>query len=295
MSSWSSTMPAPPPRSERSRSPSRGAYGRPPYSDPYADPYREHWDTYNRDRAWADYERDRGSYDHGRRGRSRSPPPDDSKFYLCKHPKWLITHIQQGANVAGLHLRMNGNGMTLDLVMRIMVSLLYILIAWKSLSLFSDGYRGHGHSPSRGRGSYGHGYGPRSGRGAPPPDPHSMDYPATLKQYADWFRYNFPQQASEEDSADKAAEQEAGDGSKPRNGIRTRWEKYKKEFLAQQVSHSRIILNQLSISALFWNNCFVNTMYTESVLYCSFRLCLIITESLLGLQRSMILHQNLQT
>lgn len=136
MSSWSSTMPAPPPRSERSRSPSRGAYGRPPYSDPYADPYREHWDTYNRDRAWADYERDRGSYDHGRRGRSRSPPPDDSKFYLCKHPKWLITHIQQGANVAGLHLRMNGNGMTLDLVMRIMVSLLYILIAWKSLSLF---------------------------------------------------------------------------------------------------------------------------------------------------------------
>lgn len=165
----------------------------------------------------------------------------------------------------------------------------------KKSESFSDGYRGHGHSPSRGRGSYGHGYGPRSGRGAPPPDPHSMDYPATLKQYADWFRYNFPQQASEEDSADKAAEQEAGDGSKPRNGIRTRWEKYKKEFLAQQVSHSRTILNQLSISALFLNNYFVNTMYTESVLYCSFRLCLTITESLLGLQRSMILHQNLQT
>lgn len=80
-------MPAPPPRSERSRSPSRSAYGRPAYSDPYADPYRDHWDTYNRDRAWADYERDRGSYDHGRRGRSRSPPPDDSKFHICKHAK----------------------------------------------------------------------------------------------------------------------------------------------------------------------------------------------------------------
>ena len=39
----------------------------------------------------------------------------------------------------------------------------------------------------------------------------------------------------EEDNADKAAEQEAGDGSKPRNGIRSRWEKYKKEFAAQQV------------------------------------------------------------
>lgn len=39
----------------------------------------------------------------------------------------------------------------------------------------------------------------------------------------------------EEDNADKAAELEAGDGSKPRNGIRSRWEKYKKEFAAQQV------------------------------------------------------------
>ena len=39
----------------------------------------------------------------------------------------------------------------------------------------------------------------------------------------------------EEDNADKAAEIEAGDGSKPRNGIRSRWEKYKKEFAAQQV------------------------------------------------------------
>lgn len=69
-----------------------------------------------------------------------------------------------------------------------------------------------------------------------PPDPHTFDYPATLKQYADWFRYFYPQQALEEDSADKAAEQEAGDGSKPRNGIRARWEKYKKDFSGQQVS-----------------------------------------------------------
>jgi hypothetical protein len=70
----------------------------------------------------------------------------------------------------------------------------------------------------------------------PPPDPHTFDYPATLKQYAEWFRYFYPQQATEEDSADKAAEQEAADGSKPRNGIKSRWEKYKKEFAANQVS-----------------------------------------------------------
>jgi len=42
--------------------------------------------------------------------------------------------------------------------------------------------------------------------------------------------------AQEEDNADKAAEQEAGDGSKPRNGIKTRWEKYKRDFSATQVS-----------------------------------------------------------
>jgi hypothetical protein len=57
-----------------------------------------------------------------------------------------------------------------------------------------------------------------------------------LKQYAEWFRYSYPTQATEEDQADKAAEHEAGDGSKPRNGIKSKWEKYKKEFAATQVS-----------------------------------------------------------
>jgi hypothetical protein len=57
-----------------------------------------------------------------------------------------------------------------------------------------------------------------------------------LKQYADWFRYFYPAQATEEDNADKAAEQEVGDGSKPRNGIKSKWEKYKKDFAATQVS-----------------------------------------------------------
>ncbi|KAJ3524525.1 hypothetical protein NMY22_g10963 [Coprinellus aureogranulatus] len=75
----------------------------------------------------------------------------------------------------------------------------------------------------------------------PPPDPHTFDYPASLKQYAEWFRYFYPQQATEEDSADKAAEQEANDGSKPRNGIKARWEKYKKEFAANQVSIASLL------------------------------------------------------
>jgi hypothetical protein len=86
---------------------------------------------------------------------------------------------------------------------------------------------GYGSPPRRGGGGY-------SGRRAPV-DPHTLDYPASLKQYADWFRYFFPQQAIEEDNADKAATQEAGDGSKPRNGIKSKWEKYKKEFASQQV------------------------------------------------------------
>lgn len=127
-----------------------------------------------------------------------------------------------------------------------------------------------------------------------------MDFPATLKQYAEWFRYHYPQQANEEDVADKAAEQEAGDGSKPRNGIKTRWEKYKKEFLAQQVSHHYTLLKNyntftLLLATYSFYNYLMPTMYTELVLYCSFKLCLTITESLHGLQRSMILLQNLQT
>jgi len=68
-----------------------------------------------------------------------------------------------------------------------------------------------------------------------PPDPHTLDYPASLKQYAEWFRYYYPQAAAEEDSSDKAAQQQAADGSKPRNGIKLRWEKYKKSFAAQQL------------------------------------------------------------
>jgi hypothetical protein len=76
---------------------------------------------------------------------------------------------------------------------------------------------------------------PRGGYSRAPADPHTFDAPATLKQFADWFRYFYPQQAAEEDAADKLAEQEAGDGSKPRNGIKTKWEKYKKDFAVIQV------------------------------------------------------------
>lgn len=89
--------------------------------------------------------------------------------------------------------------------------------------------RGPGYKSPR-RSSYHH---PPSRRA--PPDPHTLDYPASLKQFAEWFRYYYPQAAAEEDSSDKAAQQQAGDGTKPRNGIKLRWEKYKKSFAAQQL------------------------------------------------------------
>lgn len=88
MSSWSGSHP-PPPRRSRSRSPSRGAYGRAPYPDGFGyaqDAYRPDWDPYNRERAWVDWERDRVGYDYSRRGRSRSPPFDDCKYL----PKTII-------------------------------------------------------------------------------------------------------------------------------------------------------------------------------------------------------------
>lgn len=97
------------------------------------------------------------------------------------------------------------------------------------LTLYVDSHSRYGYSgsPRRHSGPY---------KRIAPPDPHTFDYPASLKQYADWFRYFYPAQATEEDNADKAAEQEVGDGSKPRNGIKSKWEKYKKDFAATQVS-----------------------------------------------------------
>ena len=104
-----------------------------------------------------------------------------------------------------------------------------------------------------------------------PPDPHTLDYPASLKQYAEWFRYHYPQAAAEEDSSDKAAQQQAADGSKPRNGIKLRWEKYKKSFAAQQV-HKFILFPQMVVDVSY---------------FYSYKQCLTITESRLGLLRSM--------
>ncbi|KZT12870.1 uncharacterized protein LAESUDRAFT_689788 [Laetiporus sulphureus 93-53] len=204
MSSWSGAAYPPPPRGRsRSRSPYRGTYPpRPMYPEPgYPDPYRGDWDVYDRERAWANYERERAAYEYSRRGRSRSPPLDEASR---KRRRSLSPWERE---------------------------------RFEPRPRYGDDYDAH---------SRGYGYGsPHRGQYPPPPpygslrrappDPHTFDYPASLKQYAEWFRFYHPQQAIEEDNADKAAEQEAGDGSKPRNGIRTRWEKYKKEFSAQQL------------------------------------------------------------
>ncbi|KAH8106075.1 hypothetical protein BXZ70DRAFT_1037538 [Cristinia sonorae] len=202
MSSWS-TSAYPPRGRSRSRSPYRGGGyppSRPSYSDNgyTQDPYRNDWDGYERDRAWPGYERER-PYEHGRRGRSRSPPAEEG----------------------GRKRRRSMSPWERD--------------RYDPRPRYGDDFdthsRGYGYaSPHRG-----HPPPPYGGNRRAPQDPHTMDYPASLKQYADWFRYYYPQQAIEEDNADKAAEQEAGDGSKPRNGIRTRWEKYRKEFTAQQM------------------------------------------------------------
>ncbi|KAI0939663.1 hypothetical protein AcV5_001002 [Taiwanofungus camphoratus] len=211
MSSWAGTAyppPSLPPRGRsRSRSPYRGAYPPRPAMGSYpdtaypADPYRADWEAYDRDRAWANYERERAAYEYSRRGRSRSPPADET----------------------GRKRRRSLSPWERD--------------RYEPRPRYADDYdthsRGYGYgSPHRGQYPPPPPYG--SSRRAPP-DPHTFDYPASLKQYAEWFRYFYPQQAIEEDNADKAAEQEAGDGSKPRNGIKSRWEKYKKEFAAGQL------------------------------------------------------------
>ncbi|KAG6375071.1 hypothetical protein JVT61DRAFT_3855 [Boletus reticuloceps] len=158
---------------------------------------------FRQERPWPDYERDRVPYDHARRGRSRTPPPDESR----KRRRSMSPYDRE---------------------------------RYDPRPRYGDDHDPHSRaysyrSPPRAQfpGPYPPQPPPPSRRA--PVDPRTMDHPATLKQYAEWFRYYFPQQATEEDNADKAAEQEAGDGSKPRNGIRARWEKYKKEFMSTQL------------------------------------------------------------
>lgn len=167
--------------------------------------------------------------------------------------------------------------------------------------MHTDTHSRHGYSTSPRRHSGQH---PSSRRA--PPDPHHFDYPASLKQYADWFRYHYQSQAAEEDSADKQAEQEAGDGSKPRNGIKTRWEKYKKDFAATQVSHSSHFREFLCVCTLcgsgpvtvhvFCSHLIIVYSSTKHHLaYCSFKPCLNTTGNHHGLPKNMTQHQTSKT
>jgi len=72
----------------------------------------------------------------------------------------------------------------------------------------------------------------RSGR--VPMDPFLYQpHAASLRQYAEWFRAFYPKEAKEEDDLDRQAEKEAG--KRVRDGIRARWEKYKKQHAAIQL------------------------------------------------------------
>lgn len=134
MSNWNTLPPPPlpPPRISRSRSPSRTSYGqRGPYPDALhpPDPYRAEWDAYNRDRAWVEWERDRATYEHGRRGRSRSPPFDEGA--LCQEEAFstiedTYTIFQEDVKGDAPFRLMNVNVMNRDLViMMIMVFVSY--------------------------------------------------------------------------------------------------------------------------------------------------------------------------
>lgn len=191
---------------------------------------------HDRDRGYG-YERDRPPYDY-RRGRSRSPLPDESAFPSSvlslsspdmhgfpgrKRRRSLSPYERDRYEPRPRHNDDYGSSISLSQARSAHHHPSRTDTHSRSYSGYSPPRRSHVPPPY-----------PPSRR--PPPDPHTFDYPASLKQYAEWFRYFFPQQAAEEDTADKAAEQEANDGSKPRNGIKARWEKYKKEFAANQVS-----------------------------------------------------------
>ncbi|KAG6816871.1 hypothetical protein H0H87_002192 [Tephrocybe sp. NHM501043] len=199
------------------RSHSRSPRSRPPYAEPIQDIYRGEYDSYDRDRSWGAGGYDRAGYDYPRRGRSRSPPLDEAgrkrRRSMSPYERDRYDPRPRYNDDYGLVYNVS-KGTIPDKA---------------ALDAHSRGY-GYGSPPRRG-----HSTSFPPARRAPPPDPHTFDYPASLKQYAEWFRYFYPQQAIEEDNADKAAEQEAGDGSKPRNGIKSKWETYKKNFAATQL------------------------------------------------------------
>ncbi|KAF5393854.1 hypothetical protein D9757_000439 [Collybiopsis confluens] len=153
-------------------------------------------------RDWENLEKDRWAYerpyDYGRRPRSRSPEDFTRKRRRSPSPPYDRPYERE---------------------------------RYDPRPRYNDDpdHRNFGYSPP------GRGHGQQLSSRRPPPDPHTLEYPANLRQYAEWFRFYYPGEAAREDNADKTAEQEAGDGSKPRNGIKSRWEKYKKDFAATQL------------------------------------------------------------
>lgn len=198
-----------------------------------------------------------------------------------------LTSINQVVNAVDLCHRMTGRGTSPVLAMMITVCVRIPFCKSGVHCRLEDPYRGYDRSPHRLR-EHRHSAS-RQFRQAPP-DPHTFDAPASLKQYAEWFRFYYPQQAIDEDQADKLAEQMAGDGTRPRNGIKARWERYKKDFLQKQVSsilRLRLFTCIICLDSLPY---LLNLEYNISlnVLYDSFKFCLTSTGSPLGSLRGMI-------
>lgn len=167
--------------------------------------YRPTRDDEVRRRQWEEYDRELALYHERRnldtsRGRSRSPVDDGRKRRRSVSP-WDRSRYERPR--------------------------------------YGDDFnRGRDDFPHR-RGGY-HGHNGRENRGRPPPNPYEQDHPAQLKHFADWFRFMYPEEAAEEDRLDRLdgdALREAGsEAPKPRDGVRSRWEKYKKEFATQQLT-----------------------------------------------------------
>ncbi len=94
----------------------------------------------------------------------------------------------------------------------------------------ADFRRDDGGGPGRG----GYGRGGRASR-PPPPNPYELDYVVQLKHFAEWFRFAHPDIAMMEDRVENEPSRD-GDGTRPKDGIRVRWEKYKRDFAISQVN-----------------------------------------------------------
>jgi serrate RNA effector molecule len=223
----------PPIPASRSGSPDRRSIydGRRYYEAYPPDQYPYDRDGYGRDRHYPpdyDRERDWAEWDRRRlatRGRSRSPVLDDGPWLLSREYDQLfmytLTVRRKRRRSYSPHERDRYDPRPrYDDGKCPWVAVTGALFS----SLASKDSRGLGRARSPGS------YPPRGG-GSRFPDPYELDVPANFRAFADWFQATHPEEYLSDEGPDGPR-----DSNGQPNGLRRRYERYRKVMISKQVS-----------------------------------------------------------